>query len=58
MYLGVAVVTRKELLSGRWHREKGSSVYKLTELEQLTEQELSKAALHWKPCSAKNGIGS
>lgn len=27
----------------------------MSEVEQLTEQELSKATLHWKPCSAKNG---
>lgn len=27
----------------------------MSEVEQLTEQELSKAALHSKPCSAKNG---
>lgn len=43
MGLGVcpdmAVVTRKELLSGRWHREKDSSVYRLmSEVEQLLEQ--------------------
>lgn len=43
MGLGVcpdmAVVTRKELLSGRWHQDDGSSVYRLTpEFEQLLEQ--------------------
>lgn len=39
MCLGMAVVTRKELLSGRWHREKGSSVYKLkSKVKQLMEQ--------------------